>query len=213
MKGLLIAGAGGHGKVVAEAAQATGLWERIAFVDDRHAQLADTLGWPVLGGIDDAYRFRAEYADAVVAIGNAAVRLQVMDRLAAQGFGLPVVIHPSAWVSPSAALGEGTVVFAMAAINACTVIGRGGIVNTGATVDHDCRIGDGVHVCPGAHVAGDVALGDGVWVGIGASVANGLHVGADAIIGAGAVVVSDVEDGVTVAGVPAKVIRRHVRGG
>ena len=212
MKGLLIAGAGGHGKVVAEAALATGRWERIAFVDDRHAQLSDVLGHPVLGGIDDASRFRAEYADAVVAIGNARVRLHVMDRLKSEGFGLPLVIHPSAWVSPSAVLGDGTVVFAMAAVNACAVIGRGGIVNTGATVDHDCRLGDGVHVCPGAHVAGDVVLADAVWVGIGASVTNGLHVGGDVVIGAGAVVVSDVENGVTVAGVPATVIKRHVRG-
>jgi sugar O-acyltransferase (sialic acid O-acetyltransferase NeuD family) len=212
MKGLLIAGAGGHGKVVAEAALASGRWERIAFVDDRHAQLSDILGYPVLGGIDDASRFRAEYADAVVAIGNAPVRLQVMDHLKSEGFGLPMVIHPSAWVSPSAVLGEGTVVFAMAAINACTVIGRGGIVNTGATVDHDCRIGEGVHVCPGAHVAGDVVLGDAVWVGIGASVVHGLRIASDVVIGAGAAVVSDVENGVTVAGVPAKVIKRHVRG-
>ena len=213
MKGLLIAGAGGHGKVVAEAAQAMGSWEHIAFVDDRHAQLTEILGLPVLGSIDDAPRFRSEYADAVVAIGNASVRLQVMDRLAAQGFGLPVVVHPSASVSPSAVLGAGTVVFAMAAVNACTVIGRGGIVNTGATVDHDCRIGEGVHVCPGAHVAGDVILDDAVWVGIGASVVNGLHIGRDVIIGAGAAVVSNVEDGVTVAGVPAKVVKHHVRGG
>lgn len=211
MKGLLIAGAGGHGKVVAEAAQAAG-WTRIAFVDDRHAQLTEILGWPVLGGIDDAPRFHSEYPDTVVAIGHAETRLRLMDRLAAQGFDLPVVIHPSAWVSPSAELGDGSVVFAMAAVNACTVIGRGGIVNTGATVDHDCRIGEGVHVCPGAHVAGDVMLDDAVWVGIGASVVNGLHVGRNAIIGAGAAVVSDVGEGMTVAGVPAKVIKRHDRG-
>jgi sugar O-acyltransferase (sialic acid O-acetyltransferase NeuD family) len=211
MKGLLIAGAGGHGKVVAEAAKATGQWEHIAFVDDGLAHATDVLGLPVLGSIDDASRFSSEYADAVVAIGNASVRLQVMDRLRSQRFGLPVVIHPAAWVSPSALLGDGTVVFAMATINASAVIGRGGIVNTGATIDHDCRLGEAVHVCPGAHIAGDVSLGDVSWVGIGASVVNGLVIGKDVIIGAGAAVVSNVENGVTVAGVPAKVIKRHDR--
>lgn len=212
MKGLLIAGAGGHGKVVAEAAEAMGLWERIAFVDDRHAEIPEVLGLPVLGSLDDAPRLLAEYGDAVVAIGQASLRLQVMERLAAQGFGLPAIIHAAACVSPSARLGAGTVVFAMAAINAGAVIGRGGIINTGATVDHDCDLGEGAHVCPGAHLAGDVTLGDHVWVGIGANIVHGLGIGAGSIVGAGAAVVSDVESGVTVAGVPARVIRRHVRG-
>ena len=209
MSGLLIVGAGGHGKVVAEAAEAVGQWQRIAFVDRAHTRPGRVMHWPLLGGGADPEALslrRLDYPELIVAIGNNARRLAALRALAARGFTLPAVIHPSAAVSPSAKLGGGCAVLAQAAVNAETRLGVGVIVNTGASVDHECDLGDGVHIAPGVRLAGGVRVGGGSWVGIGASVIQQITIGANAMIGAGSVVLDDVPDGVTVAGVPAKLI-------
>ena len=211
MAALLLLGAGGHARVVAETALATGRFSRIAFLDDRctgPAQLPDQLGWPVIGPFAAALdpHIRQKFSAALVAIGNATLRLQWSPRLAAAGYELPVVIHPTAWVSPSAQLGAGSVVFAQAAIQAQAVIGRGAILNTGCSVDHDAQLGDGVHICPGARLAGEVQVGNRSWIGIGASVIQQIRIGADVTVGAGAAVVVDLPEGATAVGVPARVL-------
>lgn len=211
MAALLVLGAGGHAKVVAETAMATGCFSSIAFLDDRctaPGQLPLVLGWPVLGPFTAALEANTSepYAAALVAIGHAPARLQWLQRLSAAGYELPVLIHPTAWVSPSAHLGAGSVVFAHAAIQAQAVIGSGTILNTGCSVDHDAQLGDGVHICPGARLAGEVQVGDRSWIGIGASVMQQIRIGADVTVGAGAAVVRDLPDGVTAAGVPARVL-------
>ena len=209
MAGLLLLGAGGHALVVAETALATGLYSSIAFLDDRWSTLAplpDQLGWPVIGPLADSLdpHIRQQYPNALVAIGNASLRLQWLTRLASVGFHLPVLSHPTAWVSPSAQLNAGSVVCAQAVIQSQTVIGRGVILNNCCSVDHDVLIGDGVHICPGARLAGEVQVGDRSWIGIGSSVIQRIRIGSDVIVGAGAAVVRDLPDGVTAVGVPAR---------
>ena len=203
MSGLLIIGASGHGKVVADAALSSG-WTKIAFLDDRADEMQPPLGFPILGTINDLRLHAVAYPAAVVAIGNARTRLRLQQHCRASGLQIVSIVHPSAAVSGYASVAPGCVIFAQAAINADTRLGEACIVNTGATIDHDCVLGNGVHVCPGAHLAGDVRVGDGAWVGIGAVVRQGIVIGRDATVGAGAVVVADVADGITVMGVPAK---------
>jgi len=200
MKGLLIFGAGGHGKVVAETAEAMGGFEPIQFLDCEYAQLNGNLRWPVSDPQSDAID---EQTRAVVAIGNAPRRMELLEELKAAGGLLPVLVHPSAWISPSAVIAEGTVVFAGAVIQADARLGRGVIINTLAGVDHDCVLGDGVHISPGAHLAGNVTVGEGSWLGIGCAVKQGVRIGRNVTVGAGAVVLKDVDDGLTVAGCPA----------
>lgn len=207
MAQLLIIGAGGHGSVVADAALSSGAWRSVAFVDDTSG-LSRVLGYEVVAGTADLARLASSYSQAVVAIGNARVRLTLLDQLQTFGFELPSIVHPSASVSRFATLGPATVVMAQAAINPRATIGRGCIVNTGATVDHDCVLADGVHVCPGVNLAGDVRIGARSWVGIGSSVKQGIRIGGDVTIGAGAVVVSDIDSGLTVVGVPARARQR-----
>lgn len=211
MASLLLLGAGGHARVVAETALSTGRFSRIAFLDDRCSgpgQLPDQLGWPVIGPFSAAYDRQTcqQFQAALVAIGNAAVRLQWLSRLAAAGYELPIVIHPTAGVSPSAQLAAGSVVLAQAAIQAQAVIGSGVILNTGCSVDHDAQLGNGVHICPGARLAGEVHVGDRSWIGIGSSVIQQVCIGSDVTVGAGAAVVRDLPDGVTAVGVPAQVL-------
>lgn len=204
---LLIVGAGGHGKVVADAAMEMSCWSRIGFIDDRGEQLQRVAGVPVIGRLADLESLRGDWSAAVVAIGDAPHRLEILQALRELEFELPVIAHPSAVVSRLAAIGSGTVIFAQAAINAGASIGAGCIVNTGATVDHDCQLGDGVHLCPGVNLAGNVVIGARSWVGIGSAVRQGISIGRDVTLGAGAVVVQDVPDEVVAYGVPARPVR------
>ena len=211
MSDLLILGAGGHAKVVAETAIARGVASSVAFLDDRCTRLdgcLPVLGWPVIGPLALALQAdtRSHFDAAVVAIGHAATRLHWIKELQAAGFDLPVLMHPTAWVSPSAEFGPASVVFAQAAVQAQTSIGMGAILNTGCSVDHDAQLADGVHICPGARLAGEVKIGARSWIGIGASVIQQLHIGSDVIVGAGAAVIRDLPSSVTAVGVPARVV-------
>ena len=203
MSGLLIIGAGGHGKVVADTALLLG-WENVAFLDDRVATIGLPLDLPIVGTLRELTAQRRAYSSAIVAIGDAKLRLELTERCRRSGFEVVSIVHPMAYVSKFASIGAGCVAFAQSAINAGVKVGDACIVNTGATVDHDCLIGHGVHICPGAHLAGDVRVGDRSWIGIAAAIRQGITIGRDATAGAGAVVVADVADDSTVVGVPAR---------
>jgi len=203
VSGLLIIGAGGHGKVVADTALLLG-WENVAFLDDRAATIGLPLGLPVVGTLGELAAQRRAYSCAIVAVGDAKLRLELTERCRRSGFEVVSIVHPMAYVSKFASIGAGCAAFAQSAINAGVKIGDACIVNTAATVDHDCLIGHGVHICPGAHLAGDVRVGDRSWIGIAATIRQGITIGRDATAGAGAVVVADVADGSTVVGVPAR---------
>lgn len=203
---LLILGAGGHGKVVAEAAVASGRWRTIAFLDGRFPALSSVLEWPVIGTDAQATQFLPRDREIFVAIGDNRLRLQLLESLRESGFAVPAIVHPNAWVSPSARVGEGTVLVAGAVVNAGASLGRGCIVNTGASVDHDCSIGDGVHVSPGAHIGGGAVVSARTWIGIGAAIRHRVKIGADVVVGAGAAVIADLPDGVKAMGVPARVV-------
>ncbi|HYP86213.1 acetyltransferase [Variovorax sp.] len=199
---LALLGASGHGKVVAESALAAG-WGMVAFFDDSWPQSAANGRWSVVGDTAHLMARLAEFDGVLVAIGNAAVRVRKQEDLRQAGAKLVSVVHPRAWVSPSATLGAGSVVMPGAVINADAVLGLACIVNTGASVDHDCRLAEGVHISPGAHLCGGVSVGACSWVGVGAAVRQGIRIGAGVTVGAGAVVVKDVPDGLTVVGCPA----------
>jgi sugar O-acyltransferase (sialic acid O-acetyltransferase NeuD family) len=130
--------------------------------------------------------------------------LEVGESLQRAGFVLPRIVHPAAWVSPTARLGAGTAVVGGAVLNGEVTLGRRCIINTGATVNHACLVGDDVNVSPGVHIGGGVTIGRRTWIGIGAAVRLGLTIGADVVGGAGAAVVENVGDGATVTGVPAR---------
>ena len=206
---LVIIGAGGHGRVLAECAQAAQL-EILGFIDD-NAALTGTiqLHLPILG-TTSALDIKRILADGVLlGIGNCQLRLRLLHIFGAAHFCLPTLFHPRAWVSPSAICGAGTVVMANATVQTGSRLGAGVIINTNASVDHDCVVGDGVHICPGAHLAGNVTVGDGTLIGIGASVIPGIRIGKECVVAAGAVVIRDVPDSQRVAGVPARPLAKQ----
>lgn len=203
--GLLVIGAGGHGKVVADAALACGTWKRVAFLDDRIAPGTTVMELQILGPTEDMDTLRTEYSDLAVGIGSVETRMGLLAGAAERGYGLPVVVHPAATVAPSARISEGTVVMARAVVNADAEIGRGVIINTGAIVEHDCRVGNGAHLSPGAAMGGEARIGEAVWLGMNSSVLPKVSVGDNSIVGAGAVVLADLPAGVTASGVPARI--------
>lgn len=199
---LLIIGASGHGKVIADIAVRMGKYEKIVFLDDND-QLSECMGFPVLGSTKEIANYVSDY-EIIVAIGNAKIRRRIMDEIDRLNGIHATLLHPLAVVSSYAQIGVGTVIMPGAVVNAGAVIGRGCIINTGATVDHDCTLGDYVHISVGAHIAGTVTVDDNTWIGIGAVVSNNLHVCRDCMIGAGAVVVSDIAEPGTYVGMPAR---------
>ncbi|MFZ3100865.1 MAG: acetyltransferase [Desulfitobacteriaceae bacterium] len=206
MSKLLILGAGGHGKVVAECALSLGIYTDIAFLDDEKVTGELILrSCPVIGTFSDADNFAHEFSQAFVALGNNRSRVELIKYLKKIGYRIPSLIHPAAYVSKFAHIESGTVIMAGAVVNADAHIGVGGIINTGTSVDHDCVLGMGVHLSPGARLGGTVTVGDYSWICMGASVVNNVRVGEGSVVAAGAAVIKDVGDGVLVAGVPARV--------
>lgn len=200
MDKLIIIGAGGHGKVVADIADATGKYTEIAFLDDGNK--TELIGFPVVGKLSDAEKYVATH-DFFVAIGNADIRSRVMNNLLKINAHIASLIHPYAIIGKAVRVGVGTVIMAGAVINPDTVIGHGCIINTSSSVDHDCSVGDFSHVSVGAHIAGEVQVGACTWIGAGATVSNKISICAGCMIGAGAVVVKSITEPGTYVGVPA----------
>lgn len=203
---LLVIGAGGHARVVIDVARAAGFTPMAALDAGRKGMVCN--GVEVVGGDELAEElFATGLRQCTVAIGDNRLRSKLADRLIAIGFTLPVICHPSAVVSASAAIGAGTVVMPLAVVNASATIGRMAIVNSSALVEHDCEVGDGAHIAPGTRLGGGVRVGTCTLVGIGSAVRPETRIGDFAIIGAGSTVVEDIPDRQVAIGSPARVRR------
>jgi acetyltransferase EpsM len=202
---ILVYGGGGHGKSLVDLLRALGSYCIVGFVDDGLEPGSRIMDLPVLGG-SEVLAGLAEKGvrlavNAVGGIGSIGVRIQVFQKLALAGFACPGLVHPSAWIEPSASLAAGVQVFPHAYVGSEAQLGYGAIVNTGAIVSHDCRIGDYANISPGAMLAGEVQVGAAALVGMGATINLRVTIGAGARIGNGATVKSDVpEKGVVRAG-------------
>ncbi|MDB5860970.1 MAG: sugar O-acyltransferase, sialic acid O-acetyltransferase NeuD family [Ramlibacter sp.] len=201
---LVILGAGGHGKVVADAALARGAWPRVVATDRNPARCrGELLPGVILLPLDAALALPD--ADFHVAIGSAEARERETELLS--GRALASIVHPGATVSPHAVIEAGCFVAAQAVVAPSAVLGRGAIVNHGAVVDHDAQVGAFTHVAPHAALGGEVHVGRGVLVGAGAKVLPGLRICDGVTLGAGAVVLATIGEPGVYAGVPARRVR------
>ncbi len=200
---LVVYGAGGHGKVVAEILLAGGQ-QIVGFLDDNPALTGSVvIGFPVFR----AAEWLRENAGAQVAlgIGNNSQREHAAHQITTFGRELITAIHPSAIVARSAKVDSGVVIMPAAALNAECNIGDGVIINTGAIVEHDVKIGRYAHLAPRSVLGGGVEIGDFAQIGIGAVVLPSRHIDDHAVIGAGAVVIDDIPSGAVAYGSPARV--------
>ncbi len=198
---LIIIGASGHGKVVADIAIKMNKWQSVAFLDDDES-IKTSIGLEVIGKTADAFTYKDE-ADFFVAIGSNATRENIQEKLIDEGLNVVSLIHPSAVIGTDVEIGIGTAVMAGVVINSSTKIGKGCIINTSSSIDHDNVIGNYCHISPGVRTAGSVSLGNGTWLGIGSIVSNNVNITSGCTIGAGAVVLEGIVNSGTYVGVPA----------
>lgn len=199
-KEVIIIGAGGHGKVIADIILKSG--DQIkGFLDDSFPDRKSFIGYPILGKLNTLVS--TEKTEYIIAIGNADLREKIASKH--KEIEWYTAIHPSAVISDiDVSIGTGTAIMANAVVNPGTHIGNHCIINSGSIVEHDNYINDYVHISVGAKLAGTVSIGTKTWVGIGAVINNNLSVCAGCMVGAGAVIVSDIKKPGTYIGVPAK---------
>lgn len=196
IKNMYLYGASGHAKVIIDILKANKIGVK-ALIDDNE-KLSSLLGAPVL------HKKTTGISPLIISIGNNEVRKKIATTLVAD---YAVAIHPSAIVSDSVNIGQGTVIMQGAIVQIDSHVGEHSIINTGASVDHDCKIGNFTHIAPHSTLCGNVTVGEGAWIGAGATIIQGVTIGKWATVGAGAVVIKDVPDYAVVAGVPAKIIK------
>ena len=206
MRKLIIIGAGGHGRVVADCAQQQGKYSQIVFLDDCFDERKENSEWQVVGSVKDFPQYIDE-ADFIVAFGNNRLRKDLLEQLRKAKANIVSLIHPSAVVSPHTFIGKGVVVFANAVINIGASIADGCIINTAATVDHDCELHQCIHVSPGANIAGGVHIAQLSWIGIGSTIVECITLADNTQVGAGAVITQSTQANSLYLGVPAKRVR------
>ena len=151
---LLILGAGGYGLAVAEAAELSGQWQEIMFADDRWPATQHVAEYNIVTNIASLNQLETTHLQAIVAVGNNALRQQWQQTLLALGIELTSVIHPHSMISPTAQIGLGVSVMAGCIISRKTVINDGVILNIGTLLDHDVVIEEFAHLSVGVKVAG-----------------------------------------------------------
>lgn len=205
---VIIVGAGGHARVLADALMLRGI-EVIGFTDPLVPAGTKILGLPVLGDDESVLLQGSPGLSLVNGLGyhpkdRLKRRCEIQRKLMSCGHRFVGVRHPSSIVSPFAHMANDVQILAGAVINACAVLGEGVVVNTGACVEHDVELAPWTFVGPGAVVCGGVHVGEGSLVGAGAVIRQTVRLGPRTTVGAGASVVSNSDGDSTMLGVPAR---------
>ena len=201
---IVIVGNSGHASSVSEAASSQG-FEVDCFVD--------TSEYTAEG--DFASLFSAlkkiDFSSTSLAMGLGTNHLRSMafERIHSMfpEARFPVVIHSSAWVSPTASLGRGAVVLAQASVGSGSTLGVGALINTGASLDHDSTLGDFASLGPGARTGGNTLIGPRTMLGLQAGILQGRTIGEDTVVGAHSLVIEDIPPLSVAIGTPCRVTR------
>lgn len=198
-KKVMIIGASGHGKVIADIIHQSGD-KVMGFLDDDPTK-KEIHQIPVLGKIEDIQKYKNNFC-FIIGIGDNQIRKEIAESNPALNYY--TAIHPTAVIGEGVRIGNGTAVMAGVVINVDADIGEHCIINTAAVIEHDCIIGDYTHVSPQACLCGNVHVGEECHIGAGVTVINNLSICLKCTIGIGAVVVSNIEKQGIYIGNPAK---------
>lgn len=205
-KKVVIIGAGGHAKVIADIIEKSGDIV-YGFLDD-NKEIGEKIvkNYKVLGNISECKYLQSDIKELyfVIAIGNNYIRKDIYERYTLNYY---TAIHPSCNLGIDVKIKEGTIIMPNVCINASSKIGKNCIINTGAIIEHDNDIQDYVHISPNVTICGTVQIGSCTHIGAGAIVKNNLSITDNCTIGAGAVVVKNIEEEGTYVGVPAKIVK------
>jgi sugar O-acyltransferase (sialic acid O-acetyltransferase NeuD family) len=206
---LIVFGAGGHGKTVAEVAAKAG-WKVAGFVDDDpDAQEKRSTAVHIFGDRHWLRRSLPRGWRVALGVGDNRARKAIAEFLHGNGIGLSTVVSPQAMVSLSCEIGAGAVIMPGAVVNAEAMVGSGAILNTSSVVEHDARVGAFAHIAPHATLGGGSQAGELTFVGMGAAVLPAIRVGRRCVLGALSLAIADVPDDVTAYGVPARIHTSH----
>lgn len=184
---ILLIGAGGHALACIDVIEQTGLYSIAGLVGLPHEK-GQQLNYCLIGQDNDLPELARHIHLALISVGQirtAAPRIQLFQAAQSAGFSLPAIIAPSAYVSPHAQLGAGSIVMHGAIINAGAHVGENCIINSRALIEHDSCIGHHCHIATGAIINGAVRVGKGSFIGSGAVIRQGLHIGEHCLIGMG----------------------------
>ena len=205
----MIYGAGGLGKEVLALVNSTDSFEVIGFIDDGIKRDSSVKGIKVLGGHEVLDSLDIP-TDLVIALGDPVGKSKVLTRIKNSHINFPILRHPSAILQDPSGIqvGEGSILCAGTILTTDIKIGSHVLINLNCTIGHGVIIGNYSSLMPGVNVAGEVTIGTSVLIGSGVNILNRVSVGANSIVGMGSVVIRDVGSDMTIAGVPAKSIRR-----
>jgi UDP-N-acetylbacillosamine N-acetyltransferase len=207
-KRLVIIGAGGHGSVAADCAEAMGCFDDIVFLDCFYPNKTHLGCWSIIGKPEDAAMVSNEDSVFFVALGDNQAREKEVNQLLQQDLTLVTLQHPTAVVSQYCKVAHGVLISANAVINPMAVVGKASIINTSANVEHGCVIGEYAHISVGVCLAGNVAVGNSSFIGINSTVIERLVIGSYSILGAGSTLLENLPSYCTAVGSPAKIIKR-----
>ena len=207
MKNIIIIGASGHAKVVADIIlQRKKILKEelniVGFLDDNFQKLEykEIFGIPILGKINLIEVFNKKNYEYIIAIGNSSIRKKISEKYSSLNYY--TAIHPKSIIGNEVKIGAGTAVMANVVINSYSDIGKHCILNTSSVIEHENLIKDYVHISVGAKLAGNVHIGNETWIGISATINNNVSICNNCLIGAGGVVVKDIKESGTYIGVP-----------
>jgi sugar O-acyltransferase (sialic acid O-acetyltransferase NeuD family) len=213
---IVIIGASGHAKVVADIIEKENKYTIAGFLDLTKIKGEDFFGYKILGNELDYFQKKSQETviSGIIAIGDNWIRNKVYKNIcsAIRDFRLVTAIHPSAQIGKNVKIGLGSVVMAGVTINSDSLIDELNIINTHSSIDHDCQIGYCSSIAPGTIVGGNVKIGEFTAIGLGAHLIHGISIGKHSIIGAASGVIHNVPDYVVSIGIPAKIIKNRKEG-
>lgn len=198
MTSVLILGCGGHARACIDVFESQNQYQIIGLVGRSEDPQFTLLGYSLLGTDEDLPKLARQHGLAFIAVGHvntSELRRNLFVRLRALGFKFPTIVASTAYVSPHAQVGPGSIVMHGAIVNAGAVIGENCIINSRALVEHDSRVGNHCHISTGAILNGNVNLGDGSFVGSGCKIREGISIGRNALVGMGLSVRHSLADG------------------
>jgi sugar O-acyltransferase (sialic acid O-acetyltransferase NeuD family) len=187
---LIIIGAGGHARSCIDTIEQEGKYKIGGLVGLSQEVGSSQFGYEVLATDSELDKLAKKFQFALVALGqihSPEPRVRLYEKLIAAGFVLPPIIASSAYVSPHAKIGAGTIVMHGAILNAGVVIGKNCIINTRALLEHDSQVSDHCHISTGAILNGDTSVGTRSFIGSGSVIKEGVSIGTGSLVGMGLV--------------------------
>lgn len=216
MNDIVIYGAGGLGsellEIIEEINAAQPTWNFLGFVDDGMVAGGTVCGYPLLGN-HCFFRSHSRRTGVLLGFADCAAKEDAYEKITAfcPNFYFPAIVHPYSYISPRAVLEEGVVIARFCSVNVNARIGKCALISNKSEVNHDSIIGDFSSLMPSVNISGNVTIGERAFIGVQAAVLQGRKLGIGAVVGMGSMVLSDVPEGCTVVGSPAKIISRRVK--